>query len=171
MILLHSDLLKVSKNSTFAIFGLSHQEICILEDLIWNLEFKYKSNYLTLDLLGAPECLPNSATALTDMRDLLFSWVRLSYEQSDRETGGAPVFFFMPENRGGGAAPLGYRAPMGVEMAADRVRVGYPRVSSPAVSGLEMVSHPQFSVSVSGLVSGSVLGLVFHPWISNGYPK
>jgi hypothetical protein len=54
-------------------------------------------------------------------------------------------------------------------MAADRVRVGYPRVSGPAVSGLGMVSHPQFSVS--GLVSGSVLGLVFHPLISNRYPK
>jgi hypothetical protein len=40
-------------------------------------------------------------------------------------------------------------------MAADRVRVGYPRVSGPADSGLGMVSHSQFSVSVSGLV--------FHP--------
>jgi hypothetical protein len=58
-----------------------------------------------------------------------------------------------------------------VEMAADRVRVGYPRVSGPAVSGLGMVFYPRFSVSVSGLVSGSVSGLVFHPWISNGYPK
>jgi hypothetical protein len=29
--------------------------------------------------------------------------------------------------------------------------------------------YPRFSVS--GLVSGSVSGLVFHPWISNGYPK
>jgi hypothetical protein len=54
-------------------------------------------------------------------------------------------------------------------MAADRVRVGYPRVSGPTGSGLGMVFHPQFSGSVSGLVSGSVL--VFHPGISNGYPK
>jgi hypothetical protein len=52
-----------------------------------------------------------------------------------------------------------------LEMAADRVRVGYPQVSGPAGSGLGMVYHPRFSVS--GLVSGSV----FHPWISNGYPK
>jgi hypothetical protein len=56
-------------------------------------------------------------------------------------------------------------------MAADRVRVGYPRVSGPAVSGLGMVSHSRFSVSVLGLVSGLVSGLIFHPWISNGYPK
>jgi hypothetical protein len=63
------------------------------------------------------------------------------------------------------------RGAIGLEMAADRVWVGYPRVSGPAVSGLGMVSHPRFSVSVSGLVSGSVSGLVFHPWISNGYPK
>jgi hypothetical protein len=52
-------------------------------------------------------------------------------------------------------------------MAADWFRVGYPRVSDPVGSGLGMVSHPRFS----GLVSGSVSGLVFHPWISNGYPK
>jgi hypothetical protein len=50
-----------------------------------------------------------------------------------------------------------------IEMAADRVWVGYPRVSGPAGSGLGMNSHPQFSVSVSGLVSGSVSGLIFHP--------
>jgi hypothetical protein len=49
--------------------------------------------------------------------------------------------------------------------------VGYPQVSGPAGLGLGMVFHPRFTVSVSGLVSGSVLGLVFHPWISNGYPK
>jgi hypothetical protein len=52
-------------------------------------------------------------------------------------------------------------------MAADRVRGGYPRVLGLAGSGLEMISHPRFS----GLVSGSFLGLVFHPWISNGYSK
>jgi hypothetical protein len=43
-------------------------------------------------------------------------------------------------------------------MAADRVWGGYPRVFGPAGSGLEMISHPRFSSSVSGLV--------FHPWIS-----
>jgi hypothetical protein len=58
-----------------------------------------------------------------------------------------------------------------LEMAADRVRIGYPRVSGLAGSGLGMVSHPRFWVSVSGLVSDSVSGSVFHPWISNGYPK
>jgi hypothetical protein len=47
-------------------------------------------------------------------------------------------------------------------MAADRVRGGYPRVSGPAGSGLGIVSHPRFSGSVSGLVSG----LVF----TRGYP-
>jgi hypothetical protein len=44
-----------------------------------------------------------------------------------------------------------------------------------AGSGLVMISHPWFSGlgSGSGLVSdsGSVSGLVFHPCISNGYPK
>jgi hypothetical protein len=52
-------------------------------------------------------------------------------------------------------------------MAANQVQNGYPRVSGPAGSGLGMVSHPRFLGSVSFLVSG----LVFHPWISNGYPK
>jgi hypothetical protein len=52
-------------------------------------------------------------------------------------------------------------------MAADQIRGGYPRVSGPAGSGLGMISHPRFSGSVSDLVSS----LVFHPWISNGYPK
>jgi hypothetical protein len=51
-------------------------------------------------------------------------------------------------------------------MAANRVRDGYPRVSDSAGSGLGMVSHPQFLGSISGLVSGSVSGLVLHPWIS-----
>jgi hypothetical protein len=58
-----------------------------------------------------------------------------------------------------------------LRMAADRVRGGYPRVSGPAGSGLGMIFRPRFSGSGSGLVSGSVSGLVFHPWISNGYPK
>jgi hypothetical protein len=40
---------------------------------------------------------------------------------------------------------------------------GYLRVSGPAGSGLGMISHLRFS--------GLVLGLVFHPWISNGYSK
>jgi hypothetical protein len=44
---------------------------------------------------------------------------------------------------------------------------GYPRVSGPAGLGLGMIFRPRFSGSGSGLVSG----LVFHPWISNGYPK
>jgi hypothetical protein len=48
-------------------------------------------------------------------------------------------------------------------MAADRIWDGYPRVLGPASSGLEMISHLRFS--------GSVSDFVFHPWISNGYPK
>jgi hypothetical protein len=54
-----------------------------------------------------------------------------------------------------------------LRMAADQVWGGYPRVSGPAGSDLEMISHLRFSGSVLGLVSG----LVFHPWISHGYPK
>jgi hypothetical protein len=61
-------------------------------------------------------------------------------------------------------------SPTDVRMAADRVRGEYPWVSGPAGSGLGMISHSRFSSSVWGLVSGSVSGLVFHPWISNGYP-
>jgi len=55
---------------------------------------------------------------------------------------------------------------MRLEMAVDRVRCGYPRVS-----GLVLVFRPQFSVSSLGLVSGSVSSFGFHPWISNRYPK
>ena len=58
-----------------------------------------------------------------------------------------------------------------VEMAADRVRCGYPRVSVFRVSGLVLVFRPRFSGSGLGLVSGSVSGFGFHPWISNGYLK
>jgi len=58
-----------------------------------------------------------------------------------------------------------------IEMAADRVRCGYPRVSGFRVSGLVLVFRPRFSGSGSGSVSGSVSGFDFHPWISNGYPK
>ena len=58
-----------------------------------------------------------------------------------------------------------------LEMAADRVRCGYPRVSVFRVSGLVLVFRPRFSGSGLGLVSGSVSGFGFHPWISNGYPK
>jgi hypothetical protein len=46
---------------------------------------------------------------------------------------------------------------------SDRVRGGYLRVSGPAGSGLGTISHSRFSGSVSGLVSVSVSGLVFHP--------
>ena len=53
-----------------------------------------------------------------------------------------------------------------VEMAADRVRCGYPRVSVFRVSGLGLVFRPRFSSSGLGLVSGSVSGFGFHPWIS-----
>ena len=58
-----------------------------------------------------------------------------------------------------------------LEMAADRVWCGYPRVSVFWVSGLVLVFRPWFSGSGLGLVSGSVLGFGFHPWISNGYLK
>ena len=60
-----------------------------------------------------------------------------------------------------------------LEMAADRVWCGYPRVSVFRVSGLMLVFRPRFSGSGLGLglVSGSVSGFGFHPWISNGYPK
>ena len=43
-----------------------------------------------------------------------------------------------------------------VEMAADRVRCGYPRVSVFRVSGLVLIFRPRFSGS----------GFGFHPWIS-----
>ena len=66
---------------------------------------------------------------------------------------------------------LGISCPSLVEMAADWVRCGYPRVSVFRVSGLVLVFRPRFSGSGLGLVSGSVLGFGFHPWISNGYPK
>jgi hypothetical protein len=68
-----------------------------------------------------------------------------------------------------GVGPVGQGSDL--RMAADRVRGGYLWVSGPAGSGLEMISHPRFSGSVSDLISGSVSGLVFHVWISNGYPK
>ena len=58
-----------------------------------------------------------------------------------------------------------------LEMAADRVRCGYPRVSVFRVSDLVLVFRPRFSGSGLGLVSGSVSGFGFHTWISNGYPK
>jgi len=51
-------------------------------------------------------------------------------------------------------------------MAADRVWCGYPRVSIFRVSGLVLVFRPRFSGSGLGLVSGSVSGFGFHPWIS-----
>ena len=37
--------------------------------------------------------------------------------------------------------------------------------------GFGMVFHPRFSGSGPRNQSGSVLGFVFHPWISNWYPK
>ena len=57
------------------------------------------------------------------------------------------------------------------EMAADRIRCGYPWVSVFRVSGFVLVFRPRFSGSSLGLVSGSVSGFGFHPWISNGYSK
>ena len=53
-----------------------------------------------------------------------------------------------------------------LEMAADRVWCGYPRVSVFRISGLVLVFHPQFLGSGLGLVSGSVSGFGFH----RGYP-
>jgi hypothetical protein len=44
-------------------------------------------------------------------------------------------------------------------------------VSGPVGLGLGMISHPRFLGSVLCLVSSLVSGLVFHPWISNEYPK
>ena len=38
-------------------------------------------------------------------------------------------------------------------------------------SGFGLVFRPRFLSSGLGLVSGSVSGFGFHPWISNGYPK
>jgi len=60
-----------------------------------------------------------------------------------------------------------------LDMAADRVRCGYPRVLVFRVSGLGLVFRPRVSSSGLGLglVSGSVSGFGFHPWISNGYSK
>ena len=58
-----------------------------------------------------------------------------------------------------------------LRMAVDRVRGGYPWVLGPAGLGLGMIFHPRFSGSGPRNQSGSVSGLVFHPWISNGYPK
>ena len=69
-----------------------------------------------------------------------------------------------------GTTPLLWLSPR-LEMAADRVRCGYPQVSVFLVSGLVLVFRPRFSGSGLGLVSGSVLGFGFHPWISNGYPN
>ena len=51
-------------------------------------------------------------------------------------------------------------------MAADWVWCGYPRVSVFRVSGLVLVFRPRFSCSGLDLVSGSVSGFGFHPWIS-----
>ena len=60
-------------------------------------------------------------------------------------------------------------------MPSDRVRCGYLRVSVFQVSDLVLVFRSRFSGSGSGsglgLVSDSVSGFDFHPWISNGYPK
>jgi len=38
-------------------------------------------------------------------------------------------------------------------------------------SGLVLLFRPRFLGSGLSLVSGSVSGFGFHPWISNGYPK
>ena len=51
-------------------------------------------------------------------------------------------------------------------MATDRVWGGCLWVSDSAGSGLELVFHPRFSSSGPRNHSGSVSGLVFHPWIS-----
>ena len=58
-----------------------------------------------------------------------------------------------------------------VRMATGRFRVGYLRVSGLAGLGSGMISHPRFLSSGPRNQSGSVSGLIFHPWISNGYPK
>jgi hypothetical protein len=47
-----------------------------------------------------------------------------------------------------------------------RFRVGYPQVLGLVGSGSGMISYPRFSGSGLQNQSGSVSGLVFHPWIS-----
>ena len=51
-------------------------------------------------------------------------------------------------------------------MATDQVWGGYPWVSGSAGSDLGMVFHSRFLGSGPRNQSGSVSGLVFHPWIS-----
>ena len=58
-----------------------------------------------------------------------------------------------------------------IRMATDRVWGGYPRVLGSTGLSLGMVFNPRFSGSGPRNQSSSVSGLVFHPWISNGYPK
>ena len=58
-----------------------------------------------------------------------------------------------------------------LRMARGRFWVGYPWVSGLAGLGSGMISHPRFLGSGHRNLSGSDSGLVFHPWISNGYPK
>ena len=50
-------------------------------------------------------------------------------------------------------------------------RDGNGAVSGLAGSGSVGIFHPWFSSSGPRNQSSSVLGLVFHPWIPNGYPK
>jgi hypothetical protein len=53
-------------------------------------------------------------------------------------------------------------------MAAGRFPIGYPRVLALVGLGLGMIFHSWFSGSGPRNLSGSVLDLVFHPWIFNG---
>ena len=54
---------------------------------------------------------------------------------------------------------------------SDRIQCGYSSVSVFQVSGLGLFFRPRFLSSGLGLVSGSVSGFGFYPWISNGYSK
>jgi hypothetical protein len=58
-----------------------------------------------------------------------------------------------------------------LRMAMGRFQVRYPWVSGLAGLGSGMISDPWFSGSGPRNLMGSVSGLVFHPWISNGYKK
>jgi hypothetical protein len=66
----------------------------------------------------------------------------------------------------GGLAQQSNKGTRRIRMATGWFRVGYPRVSGLVGSGSGMISHSRFSGSGPRNQSGSVSGLVFHPWIS-----
>jgi hypothetical protein len=62
-------------------------------------------------------------------------------------------------------------AAVALRMATGRFRIGYPRVTGLMDLGSGMISRLRFLGFGPRNLLGSVSGLVFHPWISNGYPK